>query len=260
MKSSKITARLLSVVLAVMMLFSLVTVGFTASAADVEVAETGATKSIYLKAGVWDQAGATFKAWTWGGAGADSWITFTDADGDGIYEAQIESDKTSMKVLRQGPGQTNWDCWNDSGDQKLPTDGKNMFVVDDWSKFSWSTYVAPTPVQPGDASAYYLMGTLTDWATGQNMVYAEDTSVVTTTVELEAGSYAFKIKKDSNWYGASELKLPTVIQGGTVDAADADGNAALTLDGGTYTFNYTIATKAVAIAYTAPEVEEPDPG
>ena len=45
MKSSKITARLLSAVLAIMMLFSLVTVGFTASAAKVDVAETGANIS-----------------------------------------------------------------------------------------------------------------------------------------------------------------------------------------------------------------------
>ena len=102
MKSSKITARILSVILAVMMLFSLVTVGFTANAAKVNVAETGATKTIYLKPGVWADADAKIDAWTWGGS-TSAWVDFADTDGDGVLEAQVASDVTSMKFVRRGP-------------------------------------------------------------------------------------------------------------------------------------------------------------
>ena len=244
--------KLLSILLTMLMLISVICIA-PVSAAEVEIAQTGAPETLYLNAGVWDQAGATFRAWVWGGSDADKWIYFSDADGDGIYEAPLGGTYTGMKVLRQGPGQTDWDCWNDSGDQTIPTDGKNMLVVEDWSKFSWSTYVAPTPVQPGDASAYYLMGTLTDWTTGQNMVYAEDTGVVTTTLELEADNYELKIKKDSNWMGVGALTT-TITGGGVLGGTD---NVTLAADGGTYTFNFTIATKALEIVYTAPVVEEP---
>ncbi|MBE6737645.1 MAG: starch-binding protein [Ruminococcaceae bacterium] len=244
--------KLLSILLTMLMLISVICIA-PVSAAEVEIAQTGAPETLYLNAGVWDQAGAIFRAWVWGGSDADKWIYFSDADGDGIYEAPLGGTYTGMKVLRSAPGSTEWTSWNDSGDQTIPTDGKNMLVVEDWSKFSWSTYVAPTPVQPGDASAYYLMGTLTDWATGQNMVYAEDTGVVTTTLELEADNYELKIKKDSNWMGVGALTT-TITGGGVLGGTD---NVTLAADGGTYTFNFTIATKALEIVYTAPVVEEP---
>ncbi len=244
--------KLLSMVLTMLMLLSVICVApVSVGAAQVEVAETAAPETLYLNAGVWDQADAEFRAWVWGGSTADKWIYFSDPDGDGIYEAALGGTYTGMKVLRCAPGSTEWTSWNDSGDQTIPSDGKNMLVVNDWSKFSWSTYVAPAPVQPGDASDFYLMGTLTDWATGKNMVYAEDTSIVTTTLDLDAGNYELKIKKDSNWMGVGTLTT-TINAGGTVGGTD---NVTLAADGGTYTFNFTIATKALAIEYTAPEVE-----
>jgi len=247
--------KILSILLTMLMLLSVMCIA-PVSAAEVETAQTGAPETLYLNAGVWDQAGAIFRAWVWGGSDADKWIYFSDTDGDGIYEAALGGTYTGMKVLRAESGSTEWTSWNDSGDQTIPTDGKNMLVVEDWSAFSWSTYTAPAPVLPGDASAYYLMGSLTDWATGQNMVYAENTGVVTTTLELELGSYELKIKKDSNWMGVNELTT-TITGGGVLGGTD---NVTLEADGGTYTFNFTIATKALEIVYTAPEVEEPGEG
>ena len=244
--------RLLSIVLAMLMLISVICVApVSVGAAQVEVAETSAPETLYLNAGVWDQASAEFRAWVWGGSTADKWIYFTDPDGDGIYEAPLGGTYTGMKVLRCAPGSTEWTSWNDSGDQVIPTDGKNMLVVNDWSSFEWDTYTPPAAAVPGDASAFYLMGTLTDWATGQNMVYAEDTGVVTITLDLDAGNYEFKIKKDSNWMGVGTLTT-TINAGGTIGGTD---NVTLAADGGTYTFNYTIATKALDIVYTAPEVD-----
>ena len=165
-KSKCITKRLLAVVLTVLMLMSMVTIGITsASAATVELAETGATqRTIYLKAGIWNQAGALFKAWIWGGT-VDKWIYFTDTDGDGIYSAEMDNDYTSMKVLRYSATEhanNEWGCWNDSGDQTIPS-GKNMLVVNDWSSFSWDTY---TPTGDGGE---------TGGDTGETETYPEKT-------------------------------------------------------------------------------------
>ena len=70
-KSKCITKRLLAVILTVLMLMSMVTIGITsASAATVELAETGATTPtiIYLNAGPWPTATAIFLFWSWCGA------------------------------------------------------------------------------------------------------------------------------------------------------------------------------------------------
>lgn len=99
-------------------------------------------RKVYLNPGVWNQANAWFQAWTWGGSKADAWVTFTDANGDGIYEAFIPADRTGMKIYRKGPSHAdkNHDqYWNNIDGISIPTDGKNLYTVDGWSYGSWST-------------------------------------------------------------------------------------------------------------------------
>ena len=101
---------------------------------------TPTTRTIYLNAGIWNQAGAYFEAWTWGGTTSDSWVKFEITSDDGIYSAEIPSDRTGMKVLRKAPNHASeaWESWGDSGDQDIPSD-KNMFIVKDWNDYSWGT-------------------------------------------------------------------------------------------------------------------------
>lgn len=103
------------------------------------------TRVIYFKVGDWSADSAYFEAWTWGGATADSWVKFEKTSDDGIYSAEIPSDRTGMKVLRRGPTHTSesWDenqKWNDSGDLSIPAD-KNMLIFNGWNNqtFSWGT-------------------------------------------------------------------------------------------------------------------------
>ena len=262
--SKRIAKRLIAVVLTVMMLMSVVTLGITsASAASVELAQTGATitggTTLYLNTNIWNTGGAWFAAYFCNGSSSAKWVEMTDSDGDGIYDVACPTDESHENVvfcrMNNASKTLDWsNIWNQTDD--LTWDGSNnCFTVNAWgsekSTGSWSKYTAPTPAKPGDASAFYLMGTLTDWVTGANMVYADDTTVVTATVELAKGEYKFKIKNDSTWLGNSDLTV--TLAGGTKAAADKDGNVVLNLDGGTYTFNYTFASKNVNITYVPAE-------
>jgi len=176
MKSSKITARLLSAILAVMMLFSLVTVGFTASAAtadvadvaaDVEVAETGATipvgSYLYLKPNSnWTQSNAWFAMYIWG-TDAATWVKMEKvADSSAtVYRAQVPAG-TRDKVIfcRMNPSATALD-WGSKWDQSQDltyTSGKNCWAPANgqWNNAtgSWSTYEDATLVTvPADPAA-----------------------------------------------------------------------------------------------------------
>ena len=159
MRISKISARLLSVVLAVMMLFSLVTVGFTsASAAKVEVAETGATipegTVLYLKPNSnWVQSSAWFAMYTWG-TDAATWVKMEKVDDSSttVYKATMPAG-TRDKVIfcRMNPSATALD-WASKWDQSvdLTYDGTNNCwapASGQWNNASgsWSVYYEPQP-------------------------------------------------------------------------------------------------------------------
>ena len=162
MRSSKIAARLLSAVLAVMMLFSLVTVGFTASAADVEVAQTGVTmtggEKLYLVPNDnWNIDNARFAIYVFGTG--DAWESMTAVEGEtNLYEVTVPTGSwTNVIFCRMNPSSTtnSWDTkWNQTSD--LTYDGtNNCYTVKEstWDKGggTWSTYVAADAVAVPDA-------------------------------------------------------------------------------------------------------------
>ena len=144
--------------------------------------------TIYMRVGVWGDANAKFEAWCWGSSTAgDAWKTFTRME-DGNYSMDNSEGYTSMKILRRGPNMTNgsWDNnqkWNDSGDQRIPTDGKNCFVVNGWDNYSWGTY---TP--PAAPSEYYLHGWINNGDFTENTYKFVNGKV---TVTLSADSYVY---------------------------------------------------------------------
>ncbi len=268
--SKRITARILSTVLAIMMLFSLVTVGFSASAAQVEIVETGATitggQTFYLNAQSWGYSDARYAMYLCNGTSAATWVDMTLVDGTTyMFQATTPAGQSHANIIfvrMNGAKPANdWaNKWNQTGD--LTWNGtSNCFKPSGWdgSTTTWSTYTPPVvSVQPGDASTCNLMGdTLPggNWTTGLNMVYAEDTKVVTYSFkDLAAGSYSFKVKNGDAWKAPTTTVSPA--EGGTI-GTDADGNIQLTAIGGDYTFNYTIASNTMTIVYTPPVVEAP---
>ena len=118
---------------------------------DVETAGT-----LYMKPNAnWKEANARFAAYFFEGE-VNTWMSMTDADGDGIYECGVPSGYSNVIFVRMNPASTenNWDNkWNQTADLKIPTDGTNLYTVKEgtWDNGggTWSTFnagsVEPTP-------------------------------------------------------------------------------------------------------------------
>ena len=152
MKSS---TRLLSLVLAMLMLFSVFTVA--ASAREIEVTQTGVTMTggevLYLKPNSnWTKDGARFACYFFGTG--NTFASMTKCENDpGYYKVTVPSGSwTNVIFCRMNGSNTtnNWNNkWNQTGD--LTYDGtKNLFTVPDgaWdgSTSGWSVW-SETPVE-----------------------------------------------------------------------------------------------------------------
>ena len=218
-----------------------------------EPVNAASEKTIYLKPNSnWTQANAWFAArcWTDSPSFSEKWYKMTDADGDGTYEALIDTTSYPKVIFtRMNPAKTalGWDSkWNQSGDLTFQND-KNLFTVKDgtWdgATATWGTY---TYVEP----TYYLPGSFNNWDAAADQLTDEDKNgTYEVTKELEAGTYTFKVALNGTWdisYGAS-----TTATNNDTASITLNGNSdvSLTASGGTYTFAYTPTTKNLTITH-----------
>lgn len=153
----------------------------------VEPAKPTETK-LYLKPNAnWMADGARFSAYLWGNGVTAVWYDMTLVEGEtDIYEFTLPEGYENIIFCRMNPGTTanDWNNkWNQTGDLKVPTDGKNLFTLaaDVWdgATTTWDTYtpavVEPEPEEPAvtyttvaeflaaaeDDTIYTLKGTIT---------------------------------------------------------------------------------------------------
>ena len=153
----------------------------------VEPAKPTETK-LYLKPNAnWMADGARFAAYLWGNGVSAVWYDMTLVEGEtDIYEFTLPEGYENIIFCRMDPGTTanDWNNkWNQTGDLKVPTDGKNLFTLaaDVWdgATTTWDTYtpavVEPEPEEPAvtyttvaeflaaaeDDTIYTLKGTIT---------------------------------------------------------------------------------------------------
>lgn len=126
------------------------TVTITATVAETETFKAASASytltvydlvSVYLKPNSnWTQANARFAAHLWYDDKSELWVDMTDEDKDGIYEAKFSGQYTNVIFCRMNPSNTEnrWNnegegddkpLWNQTVDLKVPTDGKNYFVI-----------------------------------------------------------------------------------------------------------------------------------
>lgn len=153
----------------------------------VEPAKPTETK-LYLKPNAnWMADGARFSAYLWGNGVTAVWYDMTLVEGEtDIYEFTLPEGYENIIFCRMNPSTTanDWNNkWNQTGDLKVPTDGKNLFTLaaDVWdgATTTWDTYtpavVEPEPEEPAvtyttvaeflaaaeDDTIYTLKGTIT---------------------------------------------------------------------------------------------------
>ncbi len=263
------TTRKISIALVIVMVLMMALAVIPASAAT-------ETRTIYFNAGgstFWDQGGAWFAAWTWGGSTGDAWVTFSDNDGDGIYEAEIPADRTGMKINRMSSAATapSWTkvdgakdgYWNQSGDIAIPAD-KNCCKLTAWDgdTGSWSTYTPAgstepeTPVEPDAPATYCLVGTIVgswDDKEANYLTYSDGVySIVLSNVD--AGDYELKVKNPGTWVGAygengvagaaNNYKLEVEKAGSTVTVIISNGKLSVEVVAPACDHNYESTTTA----------------
>ena len=130
---------LVALVIVLAMMMSVATL--FASAAD-------QPETLYLTPNAnWKQSNARFAAYFFGNG--ETWVSMTDADGDGVYEVKVPTDKVYPNVIfcRMNPSASanNWNNkWNQTADLTIPTSGANHYTVKEgtWDSGggTWATY------------------------------------------------------------------------------------------------------------------------
>ncbi len=156
-------------------------------------------------------------------------VTFKDYDGTVISTQQVEYG--SAATAPATPTRTN-------------------YVFTGWSEY-FGFIVADTIVvaQYADARTY-LVGDFNDWQ--QNTVMTKGSGVVvSTTLELAAGEYEFKVLNREKWYGNTGAIDDTTITTSDVgwEMLEGASNCTLKASGGTYTFNYNTSTNMLEVIY-----------
>lgn len=116
-----------------------------------------------------------------------------------------------------------------------------------------TTTVQPATQFQGTATSYYLRGSFNSWGTSNPLYTTADGDVISTTLNLSAGTYTFKINNGSTWYGNGgtiEDTTKKTSNGGWV-MGTSDGDCTLKATGGAYTFNFTLSTHKLNLLYAS---------
>ena len=111
---------------------------------------------IYLKPGEWSSDAPRFEAYFFGAG--ETWVTMTDADKDGVFEAGVPAGMTSVIFVRMDSAKPehSWDSkWNQTVDLTIPS-GQNCFTFGSWGDESseykttgtWSLYTPGSTPDP----------------------------------------------------------------------------------------------------------------
>ncbi len=115
----------------------------------------------------WKSDNARFAMYVFDGNGHEAWVDMTDADGDGVYEAQVPGTYfwTAVIFCRMNGGTTenSWsNKWNQTSNL-VPPSGSNVYTItnnNDWD--------GDIGIWSNSYQGYYLVGNMNGWAVNQN--------------------------------------------------------------------------------------------
>lgn len=239
MNTTKTWKRIVSILMAVLMLLSITPIS---TYMDVRSNAATNTKTIFLKANssYWDQSGAWFAAWAWVTNQGGAWYIGTDSNDDGVYAFTVPSDVNNIIFMRMASGATapSWTqgdsgYWNKTGDLTI---SGNYYSITNWNGGTWSnatiTYIVAG--SPG------LTGS--DWDstnTSNQMTKNSDGTYSKTYSNVPAGNYEYKIVGNGEWMWDGS--------NGTVNVTQTS-NVTITFNPSTNA--YTPKVEAVATSYS----------
>ncbi len=215
---------------------------------------TGVQGALYFKpSDKWKSDNARFAVYVWNGKN-NSWVSFNDSDGDGIYEAKLPNGVwTECIFARMNPSTSsnNWDnIWNQTGDMGISNNHNYFMIADGWdtSNGTWSIIDKSVVGTETDAQ---LVGTFNNWNTSSNRFVYTSYNHAVTQVDLPAGTYTFKMLKNDDWFGnPGTIKDTTAGTGWRMCKNDSE-SCTLKASGGTYTFTLNTETLKITVDYEA---------
>ena len=126
------------------------------------------------------------------------------------------------------------------------------YVFIGWNKAFTNVQADITITAQYAEDTVYLAGDFNDWALSTEMTGSGD--IVSVTLELNEGTYQFKILNIATWFGNTGTIDDTTIktsESGWV-LVEGDNNCILKASGGTYTFNFNTKTNALEVLFTPP--------
>jgi hypothetical protein len=179
------------------------------------------------------------------------------SDGQGKYYCTVPNGKQKVSIVRFAPYHTemSWsNFWNQTNDLNL-NEG-NCFVVNnfDGRMYGYWTDIADvvTPSQPTETTApsgtdviAYLAGEMNSWSTSATPLLGSG-NVGSVTVNLEVGTYKFKIYVDNGWRGNGG----EINDNGELTIPKNGSDCVLKATGGTYTFTFNKSTNKIVVSHT----------
>ncbi|MBR3988397.1 MAG: starch-binding protein [Clostridia bacterium] len=115
----------------------------------------------------------------------------------------------------------------------------------------------------GEKSLIILRGDFNNWEGEKDtFLTTSNPDIVTVTIELEAGTYNFKLRDrsgDDLWYGNNGTIKDSTGEGGWTftKTEGMGGHCTLEATGGTYTFNFNTSTKKLVVLHNGSVVTDP---
>ncbi len=160
-------------------------------------------------------------------------VTFVDWDGKVLSTQDVEAGESAEAPEvpeREGYAFIGWD-------KAFDNIKENMTIT--------ATYAEQT---------VFLMGDFNEWQQTTPLLPSDDENIVSVELELDAGTYTFKVLQDGEWFGNGGVIEDTTEATSSIGWAMeiGQGNCTLEASGGIYTFNFNTATGMLVLLHTVP--------
>ena len=219
---------------------------------------TGISGNIYFKPSEkWLSDNARFAVYVWNSEGK-TWLDLSDSNNDGIFEAKLPSGTWNECIFaRMNPSTTsnNWDnIWNRTGDLGLSNNNNYFMIGDGWNISDGTWSIIDNSVINSESDAF-LTGSFNAWSKTDTPFVFTDYNQAVASVDLPAGTYTFKLYKNSHWFGnPGTINDHTAGNGWSMCKNDSE-NCTLVASGGTYTFTLNTETLKITVDYEAKDVD-----